>query len=223
MAGIQDDHVLDLLRHGGLHQPAAAHGVLVTLAGGAGRCGQSGQLKPRVIDQQSDKTLSNHASGANDAYLEFFHNNTVLSAPATDRPTGIHPCIPLLYAAANPLVTVFAAICLVVCFAAEPKFFFRQQKNRLENRHRMQYNSILHIAQRNMWFAHMTVPRLFDCGPRYDACRASPSAVCPFSAGYRPGRRIIPTDTHENRASVLGYIIALHKAIVNEKRGRNRC
>lgn len=67
----------------------------------------------------------------------------------------------------------------------------------------------------------MTVPRLFGHGPRYDACRASPSAACPFSAGNRPGRRIIPTDTYENRASVLGYIIALHGAIVNEKGEEN--
>ena len=71
--GVQHHQGLGLLGDGGLHGPAAGHGLFIGLAGGAGAGGQSGELEPGVVLHQGDKALAHHAGGSDDAYLVLFH------------------------------------------------------------------------------------------------------------------------------------------------------
>ena len=71
--GVQHHQGPGLLRDGGLHGPAAGHGLFIGLAGRAGAGGQGGELEPGVVLHQGDKPLAHHAGGADDTYLIFFH------------------------------------------------------------------------------------------------------------------------------------------------------
>ena len=69
----------------------------------------------------------------------------------------------------------------------------------------MQYNIILHIAQRNTLFYSVTVPHLFGCGPRKCVPRIF-FGEGPFP-GSRPWQDMMKTGTDALRASVFGFII----------------
>ena len=67
--GVHHHQLLSLGGDGGIHGPAACHGLLIGLPGGAGAGGQDGQLEPGVVLHQGDEALTHHAGGADDAYF----------------------------------------------------------------------------------------------------------------------------------------------------------
>ena len=75
---VLNNHALDELGHRRLHFPAAADGLLVGLAGAVRGSGEGGQLEPRVVFQQRDETLADHAGGAENADFQFFGHNNLL-------------------------------------------------------------------------------------------------------------------------------------------------
>ena len=77
MGGIQHHHILDLLRHGVRHGPAAANGLFVGLARRTGRSRHHGQMEPGMLRQQRHETLADHAGGAHNAHLILFHSSLV--------------------------------------------------------------------------------------------------------------------------------------------------
>ena len=77
----------------------------------------------------------------------------------------------------------------------------------------MQYNIILHIAQRNTLFYSVTVPHLFGCGPKKMRAALFSSAKDPFPA-LAPWQGMMKTGTDALRASVFGFIIIFpHKNV----------
>ena len=74
VGSIQHHHLLDALRHRGGHGPARTDSLLIGLARAPAGSGQSRQLEPGMILQQSHKTLTHHASCAYDThFILFFH------------------------------------------------------------------------------------------------------------------------------------------------------
>ena len=74
LGGVQHDHLLDAFGHRSGHSPAGADGFLIGLSGAAAGSGQRGQLEPRMIFQQRDKALTDHASRTDDTnFILFFH------------------------------------------------------------------------------------------------------------------------------------------------------
>ena len=74
LGSIQNHHLFDCFRHRCFHQPAAADSILIGLACAAAGRGQRGQLEPRMIFQQRDKALTDHASRTDDTnFILFFH------------------------------------------------------------------------------------------------------------------------------------------------------
>jgi len=67
--GVHHHQLLSLGGDGGIHGPAACHGLLIGLPGGAGAGCQDGQLEPGVVLHQGDEALTHHAGGADDAYF----------------------------------------------------------------------------------------------------------------------------------------------------------
>ena len=158
-----------------------------TVAGRPCRGRQGSQLKPGMFRQQGDETLPHHAGGAHNADFVFFHfGYRPFCAGLPGRPVYI-----MLYAASAVSVTGKTGRRHGSVYLQAAQKSPGQQKNRLENRHTMQYIEYCISAQRNMPYRHDSPAPFRATGPRYDACRASPSAACPFSAGNRPGRRII--------------------------------
>ena len=73
IGGIQHDHLLDALGHGGRHEPAAADGLLVGFACAACAGCKGNQIEPRVIFQQRDKALTDHTGCTDDTNIVLFH------------------------------------------------------------------------------------------------------------------------------------------------------
>ena len=69
---IQHHHLLDALRHRGGHGPAGTDSLLIGLAGAPAGSGQSRQLEPGMIFEQSNKTLAYHTGGTDDAHFILF-------------------------------------------------------------------------------------------------------------------------------------------------------
>ena len=89
VGGVQHHQLFRLFGHGGLHQPAAAHSLLIGLAGTAGAGCHSGQAEPRVVFQQGYKTLPYHTGCADDTYIVLFHCSfTYLSHPTLCKNNG---------------------------------------------------------------------------------------------------------------------------------------
>ena len=77
---VLDHHVLDELGHRGFHLPAAADGFLVGLAGAVRGRGKGDQFEPRMVFEQRDETLTDHASSSENADFDLFgHNNLSLT------------------------------------------------------------------------------------------------------------------------------------------------
>ena len=77
---VLDHHVLDELGHRGFHLPAAADGLLVGLAGAVRGRGKGDQFEPRMVFEQRDETLTDHASSSENADFDLFgHNNLSLT------------------------------------------------------------------------------------------------------------------------------------------------
>ena len=70
---IQHDELLRTFRHRHLHQPAVTDCILIRFAGAARTRSHGGQVEPGVVFQQRDKTLADHASCTDDAYIVLFH------------------------------------------------------------------------------------------------------------------------------------------------------
>ena len=68
---VLDDHGLDELRHRGFHLPTPADSLFVGLAGAVRRCSERNQLEPRVVFEQGDEALPDHAGCAENADLDF--------------------------------------------------------------------------------------------------------------------------------------------------------
>ena len=76
---VLDDHVLDEFRHRGFHLPATADGFFVGLAGTVRGRGKGDHFEPRMVLEQRDEALSDHARSSENADLNLFgHNNLSL-------------------------------------------------------------------------------------------------------------------------------------------------
>ncbi len=77
---VLDHHGLDEFRHRGFHLPATADGLFVSLAGAVCGRGKSDHFEPRMVFEQRDEALSDHARSSENADLDFFgHNNLSLN------------------------------------------------------------------------------------------------------------------------------------------------
>ena len=76
---VLDDHVLHEFRHRRFHLPATADGLFVGLAGAVRGRGKGDQFEPRMVFEQRDEALSDHARSSENADLNLFgHNNLSL-------------------------------------------------------------------------------------------------------------------------------------------------
>ena len=62
LVDIHNYQLLHCLRHRSIHFPSAAYSLLVGLACTSGACCHSNHLKPRMILQKRNKSLTNHSS-----------------------------------------------------------------------------------------------------------------------------------------------------------------
>ena len=166
------------------------------------------------------KTLPHHAGGAHNADFVFFHFGYRPFCAGAARQTCIHH-----------------VVCGIRCFrdrknGPQTRFglFAGGAKKPPDNKKTglktgTQCNIIEYCisAQRNMPYRHDS-PAPFRPRAQVRCVPCIAFGGLPFSPQATALADVSsPTDTHENRASVLGYIIALHGEIVNEKRGRNQC
>ena len=70
---VQHNHICQLLGQGSLHCPATLDRLFISFAGRTRAGSQRRHMEPRVVRQQGGKALSNHAGGADDAYIKRFH------------------------------------------------------------------------------------------------------------------------------------------------------
>ena len=182
LGSIQNHHLFDCFRHRCFHQPAAADSILIGLACGACRCSQSRKLKPGMIFQQGNKTLAHHASCTNNANFVLFHLKLPSFPPEPQRTFGDSASVP-------------SPIPLPICScrrrfaggkhkpAAAFKPFCCQTRDNKKTglKTGTKCNIMIHCMSTAQHVnPNVTVPPLFGCGPRNDACRASPSADVPF-------------------------------------------
>ena len=73
LLGIHHHQVFGLLGDGGIHSPAAAHGLFIGFARRAGAGRDDLQFEPGMVLHQSHKALSHHAGAADHANLVLFH------------------------------------------------------------------------------------------------------------------------------------------------------
>ena len=73
IGGVQHDHLFNALGHGGLHQPAAADGLLIGFASAACAGRKGNQIKPGVIFQQRNKALADHTGCTDNTNIVLFH------------------------------------------------------------------------------------------------------------------------------------------------------
>jgi len=182
LGSIQNHHLFDCFRHRCFHQPAAADSILIGLACGACRCSQSRKLKPGMIFQQGNKTLAHHASCTNNANFVLFHLKLPSFPPEPQRTFGDSASVP-------------SPIPLPICScrrrfargkhkpAAAFKPFCCQTRDNKKTglKTGTKCNIMIHCMSTAQHVnPNVTVPPLFGCGPRNDACRAPPSADVPF-------------------------------------------
>ena len=73
IGGVQHDHLFNALGHGGLHQPAAADGLLIGFASAACAGRKGNQIKPGVTFQQRSKALADHTGCTDNTNIVLFH------------------------------------------------------------------------------------------------------------------------------------------------------
>ena len=73
IGGVQHDHLFNALGHGGLHQPAAADGLLIGFASAACAGRKGNQIKPGMIFQQRNKALADHTGCTDNTNIVLFH------------------------------------------------------------------------------------------------------------------------------------------------------
>ena len=104
---VLDDHVLHEFRHRRFHLPATADGLFVGLAGAVRGCGKGDQFEPRMVFEQRDEALSDHARSSENADLNLFgHNNLSLMLER-------FRMISRLRSTSRPQTTSWAATCVV--------------------------------------------------------------------------------------------------------------
>ena len=104
---VLDDHVLHEFRHQRFHLPATADGLFVGLAGAVRGCGKGDQFEPRMVFEQRDEALSDHARSSENADLNLFgHNNLSLMLER-------FRMISRLRSTSRPQTTSWAATCVV--------------------------------------------------------------------------------------------------------------